>query len=43
MEKKNKDFGIEKTLKNWKFSDISLDGKPVKMYFFKSFVFQIDN
>lgn len=34
---------VEKTLKNWKFSDISLDGKPVKMYFFKSFVFQIDN
>ncbi|MBN1469866.1 MAG: energy transducer TonB [Fusobacteriaceae bacterium] len=34
---------VERTLKNWKFSDISLDGKPVKMYFFKSFVFQINN
>ena len=31
---------VEKTLKNWKATPISVDGKKVKLYFYKSFKFE---
>ncbi|MGL4988633.1 MAG: energy transducer TonB, partial [Cetobacterium sp.] len=30
---------VQKTLKNWKLTPVSLNGKPIKLYFYKEFKF----